>query len=102
MRKCLVISNRWKRLTLYYIVLISKSSIPQVAVEQKVPIMMEGWVRAVWEEVVKGEAFKHVSASDEYFLPYTCKPLHGLMVCVSQVDSDTKADLKRMIEENGE
>lgn len=56
----------------------------------------------VWEAVMKEEAGEHVSATDEFFLPYKCKPLHGLVVCVSQVDQDTKADLKRIIEENGE
>lgn len=70
--------------------------------EQQIPIMTEGWVMGVWEAVVKEETGEHVSATDEFFLPYKCKPLHGLVVCVSQVDQDTKADLKRIIEENGE
>lgn len=76
--------------------------ISQVAVSHNVPTMTEEWVKSVWEAVLKRGAEEHVSATDKDFLPYHCKPLHGQVVCVSQVDQDTKTELKRLIEENGE
>ena len=64
--------------------------------------MTQGWVKAVWQEVVTGDVSHHVSAKDNTFLKYLCPPLHGLVVCVSQTDDTTKMTLKKLIEENGE
>ncbi|XP_050711420.1 DNA topoisomerase 2-binding protein 1-like isoform X2 [Eriocheir sinensis] len=96
-----IYSNNYNQDVTHLVVKMVGSEKYKVAVEQQIPIMTEGWVMSVWEAVVKEEAGEHVSATDELFLPYKCKPLHGLVVCVSQVDQDTKADLKRIIEENG-
>lgn len=70
--------------------------------EQRVPTMTEDWVRAVWEAVVTGDVSEHVTATDDRFLPYLCKSLHGLAICVSQADVPTKTALQKLIEENGE
>lgn len=64
--------------------------------------MTREWVTAVWEAVVNGNSDEHVSATDDRFLQYKCKPLHGHVVCVSQVTQHTKNEMKGLIEENGE
>lgn len=55
----------------------------------------QGWVMGVWEAV------NPVSATYKCFLPYKCKMLHRLVVCLSQVDQHTRTDVRRVIKENG-
>ena len=59
------------------------------------------WVSAVWQAVLKDHT-QHIRATDERFLSHTCRVLHGMVVCVSQLDRSTKLALKGIIEENGE
>uniref|UniRef100_A0A0P4VX53 BRCT domain-containing protein n=1 Tax=Scylla olivacea TaxID=85551 RepID=A0A0P4VX53_SCYOL len=96
-----IYSNSYHQDVTHLVVKMVGSEKYKVAVEQGCPTMTEEWVTAVWEAVLTGDVSSHVSASDNRFLPYLCKPLHGLIVCVSQADQSTKLSLKKLIEENG-
>lgn len=89
-----IYSNNYHQDVTHLVVKMVGTKKYKVAVEQQVPIMTRG----MGDGCVGGS---RMCATDECFLPYKCKPLDGLVVCVSQVDKDTKAALKRFIEENG-
>lgn len=68
------------------------------AFESEVPVMTPDWIHAVWKEG-KGRI---VDATDPNFAKYACGIFYNVNICVSQVPSNVKNVIERVIVNGGE
>ena len=67
------------------------------ACRQGVPCMTAEWIHAVWRE---GQE-QIVEATDEPYIKYACGIFQNLSVCVSQVQTNVKNAIERVITAGG-
>ena len=70
----------------------------RVAVSRSLPVMTVAWVEEVWSLSCRTSG---LAACDQRFASLQCPALLGLTVTVSQLGSEDREAMKRMVEENG-
>src|SRR4051794_26554171 len=67
------------------------------AFQNEVPVMTAEWIRAVWKE---GQE-RIIDATDAKYVQYACGIFYNVNVCVSQVPSNLKTTIERIIVARG-
>ncbi|XP_013785818.1 DNA topoisomerase 2-binding protein 1-like isoform X2 [Limulus polyphemus] len=68
-----------------------------VAANFSLPVMLPNWVEECWEQ---GQ-HQRIHASDPCFNIYRCPVFKGLNITVSQIESDERKKIQKIIEDNG-
>ncbi|XP_076358286.1 mutagen-sensitive 101 isoform X2 [Tachypleus tridentatus] len=68
-----------------------------VAANFSLPVMLPSWVEECWE---RGQ-HQRIHASDPCFNIYRCPVFKGLNITVSQIESDERKKIQKIIEDNG-
>ncbi|XP_059488511.1 DNA topoisomerase 2-binding protein 1-like [Neocloeon triangulifer] len=68
-----------------------------VAVENKIPVMLETWVHESWET----NQTNHLSALDDLLIRLKCPPFLGLIISVTQFPKAKKEKIRAIIEKHG-
>ena len=67
------------------------------AFKNEVPVMTAEWIRAVWKE---GQE-QIIDATDSKYVQYACGIFQNLSVCVSQVPTNVKTVIERIVTAGG-
>lgn len=69
----------------------------RVACSFNKPILLPEWVYRCWEDCRD----KHICATDEEFMQYSCPIFKGITLCVTGIDGEIRREIKKLVTQHG-